>query len=65
MGKKKHDITKIVITVGFKAKDAKGKPVGGKFPVSLQQWIKKTPEQQDAYVAQHTKHRVIEHNVID
>ena len=60
----KADITKMVVTVEFSSKARNGRIVKAKFPVSLQGWIKMTPEEQNDYVAQHTKNTVINHDVI-
>lgn len=60
----KADITKTVIKIEYVSQASNGKKFVRQFPVNLQRWIQKTPEQQDNYVAQHTKGKIIEYNVL-
>lgn len=64
----KPDITKMVVTVEFtkKKKKVKGQmvAVNAKFEIPLQEWIKKTPEQQDDYIRQHTKESTIDYKIV-
>jgi hypothetical protein len=61
---KKADITKMIIKIGYSYRDGKGKLVNANFPVSLQGWIKMSPEEQEKYVAQHTKTKIINYDVL-
>lgn len=63
----KQDISKTVITVSVTAKikrKNKESVVKTTFPVSLQQWIKKSPEEQKDYAEQHvTEGKFIDYEV--
>lgn len=61
---KKTDITKTIIKVKYTFKDRRGVLRASTFPHNLQKWIQKTPEQQEKYVAQHTKNKIITFDVI-
>ena len=59
----KADVTKMIIKVKFSYKDRRGRRREGTFPTSLQRWIQKSPEEQERYVAQHTKNKVLTYNI--